>query len=76
MAEFMLLSIPWADRMSNFMTSLGIMGKGMGGIMAVILLITLLVVLIMKIEPWLAQKEEARRAKKLEKRVQKEASGQ
>ncbi len=76
MAEFMLLSIPWADRMSNFMTSLGIMGKGMGGIMAVILLITLLVVLIMKIEPWFAQKEEARRAKKLEKRVQKEASGQ
>ena len=48
----------------------------MGGIMAVILLITLLVVLIMKIEPWLAQKEEARRAKKLEKRVQKEVSGQ
>ena len=47
MAEFMLLSIPWADRMNNFMTSLGFMGKGMGGILAVILLITLLAVLIM-----------------------------
>mgnify|MGYP000028374018 CR=1 FL=1 len=63
MAEFMLLSIPWADRMNNFMTSLGFMGKGMGGILAVILLITLLVVLIMKVEPMIAQKEEARRGK-------------
>ena len=76
MAEFMLLSIPWADRMNNFMTSLGFMGKGMGGILAVILLITLLVVLIMKVEPMIAHKEEARRAKKLEKRAQKETSGQ
>ena len=75
MAEFMLLSIPWADRMNNFMTSLGFMGKGMGGILAVILLITLLV-LIMKVEPMIAQKEEARRAKKLEKRAQKGTSGQ
>ena len=56
MAELMLLSIPWADRMHNFMTSLGFMGKGMGGILAVILLITLLVVLIMKVEPMIAQK--------------------
>lgn len=76
MVEFMLLSLPWADRMSNFMTSLGFMGKGMGGILAVILVITFLVVLIMKFEPLLAKKEEARRAKKLEKRAQKEASGQ
>lgn len=76
MAEWMLLSIPWADRMRNFMTSLGFMGKGMGGILAVILLITLLVVLIMKIEPLIAKKEEAHRAKKLEKRARKEASGQ
>ena len=56
MAEFMLLSIPWADRMNNFMTSLGFMGKGMGGILAVILLITLLVVLIMKVEPMIDSK--------------------
>lgn len=76
MAEFMLLSLPWADRMTNFMTSLGFMGKGMGGILAVILLITLLVVLIMKVEPMIAKKEETHRAKKLEKRAQKEASGQ
>lgn len=76
MVEFMLLSLPWADRMSNFMTSLGFMGKGMGGILAVILVITLLVVLIMRFEPLLAKKEEARRARKLEKRAQKEASGQ
>ena len=76
MAELMLLLIPWADRMHNFMTSLGFMGKGMGGILAVLLLITLLVALIMKVEPMIAQKEEARRAKKLEKRAQKEASGQ
>lgn len=76
MAERMLLSIPWDERMHNFVTSLGFMGKGMGGILAVILLITLLVILIMKVEPWITNREEAHRAKKLEKRARKESSGQ
>ncbi|HIT54591.1 MAG TPA: hypothetical protein IAD07_11715 [Candidatus Fimivicinus intestinavium] len=75
MADFMLLSIPWEERLQNFITSLGFMGKGMGGILIVILLITLLVVLVMKIDPVLTKREEARKAKKLEKRAQKEAAG-
>ena len=46
------------DMMENFLQSLIIMGEGMGGIMFVILIITLIVILISKIDSRFPEKED------------------